>query len=194
MSRTSKPQLASAHASESQVREKLSAKTPEGEQDEIANVKAQIARAEAQLADASGASSRPSTTRRPTARWFARPAPGRDGRAATDDARDDLRRGRAVDPGDLPPERGAQGQARPGGGDRAQDVSGPHHQVQGGLDHVGDRAGAAADRRRRARPPASRRSRRNSLAVRLLASEDKDLFLASGRAGRRRDLHRQRRR
>jgi multidrug resistance efflux pump len=45
-------QLASAKASESQVREKLSAKTPDGEQDEVANIKAQIARAEAQLATA----------------------------------------------------------------------------------------------------------------------------------------------
>ena len=39
-------------ASEAQVREKLAAKTPEGEQDEVANVKAQIAAAEAQLANA----------------------------------------------------------------------------------------------------------------------------------------------
>lgn len=45
-------QLASLNATEAQSREKLSAKTAEGEQDEIANVKAQIARAEAQLADA----------------------------------------------------------------------------------------------------------------------------------------------
>src|SRR6185436_14940135 len=45
-------QLASTVAMEAQSREKLGAKTPEGEQDEIANVKAQIARAEAQLADA----------------------------------------------------------------------------------------------------------------------------------------------
>jgi multidrug resistance efflux pump len=45
-------ELASAAASESQTREKMAAKTPEGEQDEVANVKAQIARAEAQLADA----------------------------------------------------------------------------------------------------------------------------------------------
>ncbi len=45
-------QLASVIATESQAREKLAAKTPEGEQDEIANVKAQIVRAEAQLADA----------------------------------------------------------------------------------------------------------------------------------------------
>jgi multidrug resistance efflux pump len=45
-------QLASEVATESQAREKLGAKTPEGEQDEVANVKAQIARAEAQLADA----------------------------------------------------------------------------------------------------------------------------------------------
>jgi multidrug resistance efflux pump len=45
-------QLASIVASEAQAREKLGAKTPEGEQDEIANVKAQIARAEAQLANA----------------------------------------------------------------------------------------------------------------------------------------------
>jgi multidrug resistance efflux pump len=45
-------QFASASASEAQAVEKLGAKTPEGEQDEVANVKAQIARAEAQLADA----------------------------------------------------------------------------------------------------------------------------------------------
>ena len=45
-------QLASTVATEAQAREKLGAKTPEGEQDEVANVKAQIARAEAQLADA----------------------------------------------------------------------------------------------------------------------------------------------
>jgi multidrug resistance efflux pump len=45
-------QLASVVASETQAREKLGAKTPEGEQDEVANVKAQIARAEAQLANA----------------------------------------------------------------------------------------------------------------------------------------------
>lgn len=45
-------QLASAAAAEAQVREKLAAKTPEGDQDEVANVKAQIVRAEAQLANA----------------------------------------------------------------------------------------------------------------------------------------------
>ena len=44
--------LAAADASASEVRAKLSARTPEGEQDEIANVKAQIARTEAQLGDA----------------------------------------------------------------------------------------------------------------------------------------------
>jgi multidrug resistance efflux pump len=45
-------QLASIVAAETQAREKLGAKTPEGEQDEVASVKAQITRAEAQLADA----------------------------------------------------------------------------------------------------------------------------------------------
>ena len=45
-------QLDAATASESQVREKLAAKTESGDQDEIADVKAQIARAEAQLKDA----------------------------------------------------------------------------------------------------------------------------------------------
>jgi multidrug resistance efflux pump len=45
-------QLASLVASEAQAREKLGAKTPEGEQDEVANVKAQITRAEAELANA----------------------------------------------------------------------------------------------------------------------------------------------
>ncbi|MCL4181065.1 MAG: HlyD family secretion protein [Verrucomicrobia bacterium] len=45
-------QLASLIASESQARESLGAKTADGEQDEVANVKAQIARAEAELANA----------------------------------------------------------------------------------------------------------------------------------------------
>jgi multidrug resistance efflux pump len=45
-------QLASTAATEAQAREKLGAKTPSGEQDEIANVRAQIAGAEAQLANA----------------------------------------------------------------------------------------------------------------------------------------------
>jgi len=45
-------QLASTIAAEAQARETLGAKTPGGEQDEIANVKAQIAQAEAQLANA----------------------------------------------------------------------------------------------------------------------------------------------
>jgi len=44
-------QLAAAVASESQVREKLAARTSDGEQDEVANVLAQIVRAESQLAD-----------------------------------------------------------------------------------------------------------------------------------------------
>jgi multidrug resistance efflux pump len=45
-------QLDSARANESQVREKIAAKTPDGDQDEVANVKAQIARVESQLANA----------------------------------------------------------------------------------------------------------------------------------------------
>jgi multidrug resistance efflux pump len=45
-------ELASLAASEAQVREKLSAQTPEGEQDEIAAAKAQIAEAEARRANA----------------------------------------------------------------------------------------------------------------------------------------------
>lgn len=45
-------QLDSAKANESQVREKIAAKTPDGDQDEVANVKAQIARIESQLANA----------------------------------------------------------------------------------------------------------------------------------------------
>jgi multidrug resistance efflux pump len=45
-------QLAYTVAVEAQARETLGAKTPEGEQDEVANVKAQIARAEAALANA----------------------------------------------------------------------------------------------------------------------------------------------
>lgn len=47
-----KAQLDAASASESQVRQKLAAKTTTGDLDEIANVKAQIARAEAQLKEA----------------------------------------------------------------------------------------------------------------------------------------------
>ena len=45
-------ELASLTASEAQVREKLAAKTPAGEQDEVAQVRAQIAQAQAQLDDA----------------------------------------------------------------------------------------------------------------------------------------------
>jgi multidrug resistance efflux pump len=45
-------ELASSTANESQIRETLSGKTPEGEQDTVANIKAQIAKAEAQLASA----------------------------------------------------------------------------------------------------------------------------------------------
>ena len=45
-------QLTSVVATEAQAREKLGAKTPGGEQDEVAKVKAQIAAAEAQLASA----------------------------------------------------------------------------------------------------------------------------------------------
>jgi multidrug resistance efflux pump len=45
-------QLASMAASESQAKGKLAAKTPEGEQDEVANVRAQIAQAEAALDNA----------------------------------------------------------------------------------------------------------------------------------------------
>lgn len=44
-------QLASMAATEAQAREKLEAKTPEGEQDETAKVRAEIARAEAELAN-----------------------------------------------------------------------------------------------------------------------------------------------
>ena len=45
-------QLQSAKASEAQVHEKLYARTESGEQDEIANINAQIARVQSQLADA----------------------------------------------------------------------------------------------------------------------------------------------
>ncbi len=45
-------QLSSARAGESQAREKLAAKTPDGDQDEVAKVKAQIAGVESQLANA----------------------------------------------------------------------------------------------------------------------------------------------
>lgn len=45
-------QYASLAATESQVRAQLDAKTPEGEQDQVAQVKAQIAQAQANLADA----------------------------------------------------------------------------------------------------------------------------------------------
>jgi multidrug resistance efflux pump len=45
-------QLATVTATEAQAREKLGAKTPDGEQDEIAKVKAEILAAEAQLAQA----------------------------------------------------------------------------------------------------------------------------------------------
>jgi multidrug resistance efflux pump len=45
-------QLASLAATEAQVKVQIAAKTPDGEQDQVAQVKAQIAQADAQLADA----------------------------------------------------------------------------------------------------------------------------------------------
>jgi multidrug resistance efflux pump len=45
-------ELASVTANEAQIREKLAAKTPEGEQDEVANAKSQLAKVESQLSDA----------------------------------------------------------------------------------------------------------------------------------------------
>jgi multidrug resistance efflux pump len=45
-------ELASVTANEAQIHQKLAAKTPEGEQDEVANAKAQLAKVESQLADA----------------------------------------------------------------------------------------------------------------------------------------------
>ena len=140
-------ELASAAASESQVRETLSGKTPEGEQDTVANIKAQIAKAEAQLANAKWNLSPdhlPGTCQRHGG--GADPAPRSDGGAVADGAGDELHRGRTVDPRHLQPERGAGGQAGPGGGDRLQDVPGPDRQVQGRFDHVGDSPGAVADR------------------------------------------------
>ena len=112
-------QLEAATASESQIREKLAAKTDEGEQDDIANVKAQIARAQAQLADAQWRLDQIGLSRAGERhRRFTGVAARRDGRAAADDAGDDLRRRRAMDHGDLQAERGSQDQAGPGSGDR----------------------------------------------------------------------------
>ena len=63
-----KAQLDAATASESQVREKLAAKTDSGDQDEIANVKAQIAaRRGAARRTRVGGSNRPSIARPRTA-------------------------------------------------------------------------------------------------------------------------------
>ena len=85
--------------------------------------------------------------------------------------------------GHLQTERGAQDQAGPGSRDRAQDVSGPHHQVQGGLHHVGHGAGPVAHRhhghRRWRRPGTSQQSRGASAHDK----KDVDLFMASGAAG-----------
>jgi multidrug resistance efflux pump len=79
-------QLASAVATESQAREKLGAKTPGGEQDEIANVRAQIERAEAQLANAKWELSQ-TTYYAPANGTVVAPdaASGSDGGAAADD-------------------------------------------------------------------------------------------------------------
>ena len=78
-----KAQLDAATASESQVREKLAAKTASGDQDEIANVKAQIARAEAQLARRPVAARADRLSRaRQRHRGRARAASRRDGGAA----------------------------------------------------------------------------------------------------------------
>jgi multidrug resistance efflux pump len=121
-----KAQLEAATATESQARQKLGAKTDSGDQDEIASAKAQIARAEAQLKDA---------------KWHL------DQTVYRAHAGDDVRRGRSVDHDDLQAERSAEDQARTGSRDRDEDVPGPDHQVQSRLDHVGDCAGPAADRR-----------------------------------------------
>ena len=65
-----------------------------------------------------------------------------------------------------------------------QDVSGPHHQVQGGLDHVGHRAGAVAHRRSQHLRAASRPSRPTASRSGCSSdAKDKDLFLAAGAHG-----------
>ena len=178
-------ELASAAASESQIRETLSGKTPEGEQDTVANIKAQIAQAEAQLARRPlepGPDSLPGTDQRHGG--GPNPASGGDGGAAADGAGDELRRGRTVDSGHLQPERGAGGQARPGGGDLLQDVSRAGSssaqvdsimwataQGQLPIGSMNMNAGVAPI------PP-------YGLAVRLLPDrKDKDIFLAAGARG-----------
>ena len=142
-------QLAAATASEAQVREKLAAKTEAGDQDEIANVKAQIARAEAQLADAQWRLEQTvyraptngtvvSLALRPGA--MAVPLPLTPAMSFVEDEQwvmaifkqNEVRRVKPGQEAEI----------------AMQDVPGPRHQVQGRLDHVGDRAGTATHRRR----------------------------------------------
>ena len=168
-----------------QVREKLAAKTPEGEQDEVAQVKAQIAQAEAQLATPNGISTRPFTTHRPTARWFLwRCVPARWPRMLVmhpvmtfvEDEQWILaiyhqNEVRKIAPGQEAEVAFAM-------------YPGRVVKLQGGLDHVGHGGGAVADWRRSASPPVWPRSRRTALAVRLLVDpREQGLFLASGAHG-----------
>jgi multidrug resistance efflux pump len=124
-------QLAASVASAAQVREKLAAKTTEGEQDDVAQAKANIAQAESQLADA---------------KWqldqtiYYAPANGTVVSLA-------LRPGTVASMIVMKPgmtfvedeqwilaifaERSPCGEAGPGSGNCDGDVSRPHHQMQG---------------------------------------------------------------
>src|SRR5262245_32290139 len=98
-----------------------------------------------------------------------------------------------MDHDDLQAERGAQDQGRAGSRDRDEDVSGPDHQVQGRLDHVGDRTRPAADRQHE--HVLGRRTGAAQQPGRAAAqgSQGQGPVPGSGRDGIGRRVHRQRR-
>ena len=102
-----------------------------------------------------------------------------------DHAGDELHRGgRAVGDRLLPPERTALRGAGQRGGNLRGDVSGPHHQVQGGLHPVGHGARPDADQRQPAEHPADRRAGSSASPCGCSSTpKDKELFLAAGARG-----------
>ena len=115
---------------------------------QMAAASAQIANAEAQLADANWKLSE-TTVYAPSRRLPDQPAVASrlDRRAVRRVFRHELRRERTVGHRALHPERAALHRAGQRGGDCAQDLSEPDHQVQGRLHRLGDRHGAVAVRR-----------------------------------------------
>ena len=78
-------------------------------------------------------------------------------------------------------ERGALGQARPGGRDRAADAPGAHHQVQGRLGRLGHGRRPGAGRRQPAQHPADAAGAAGGAAASGWTRTD--LFIAAGARG-----------